>query len=229
MTPGIVLDMEQGSQEWFQVRCGIVTASRCADVCAMKKDGDERAERRDYRAEIISEILTGRPYPQFVTREMQWGIDQEPNARLEYELRQGILVDTVGFVQHGEIDRFGCSPDGFVGDDGMVQFKCPTTATHLGWILGGVVPLEHMPQLLGELSCNPERQWIDFASFDPRMPEHLQLFVRRYYRDNKLIHALERNVRHFNAEVDQVLAALPQGGQAVVISIDQVNQDEMNF
>jgi hypothetical protein len=171
------------------------------------------AERANYRSEILSEILTGVPYQPYVTREMQWGIDQEPFARAAYEYKFHVDVDLVGFVMHPEILRFGCSPDGFVGEKGMVQFKCPTTTTHIGWILAGTVPLEYVPQLLAELACNPDREWIDFCSFDPRVPEHLQLFVVRYMRDARLISMIEHEVLHFNCELDQVIAALPKAPQ----------------
>lgn len=226
--PANVIVCQQGSHEWHQARCGMPTGSRCGDVIARKQNGDERAERRDYRAEVVCEILTGQPYPRRVTWEMQWGLDHEADARIAYELTYGVMVATVGFVLHPEVDRFGASPDGLVGDDGMIQIKCPTTATHLEWWRAGTVPLEHQPQMIAEMACTG-RDWCDFVSFDPRMPEHLQLFVRRYHRDNKFIHMLEREVEHFNREVDDVLAGLPKKPQGVVISMDQVADDELNF
>jgi hypothetical protein len=221
-----IIDCEQGSALWQEVRCGLVTASRAADVIAMTKKG-EAAARRDYRTEILCEILTGVPYPQFVTKEMIWGTEQEPFAIAAYEIQTGILVERVGFIAHGEISRFGCSPDGLVGDRGLVQVKCPTTATHLSWMLAGVVPIEHIPQLLAELSCT-ERDWVDFVSFDPRLPEHLQLFVRRFDRDPKLIATLEAEVVHFNEEIDQVLASLP-GPQPAAKLLDWPHTDEETF
>lgn len=227
-----IAELEQGTEEWVMARVGKVTASRCADATATSQRG-EAAARRDYRAELISEILTGLPYPRFVTREMQWGLAQEPYARAAYELSRDVLVDTAGFVLHPDEERFrgrfGCSPDGYVGENGMVQFKCPTTATHLAWILGGRIPLEHMPQLLAELACNPEREWIEFVSFDPRMPEHLQLFVCRFFRNDNLIAVVENEVEHFNDELDSQIAALPEKPQGVVLSMDLVDDDEMQF
>lgn len=230
MTPLELVRLEQGSPEWKQARCGLVTASRCADVVAMTKKGEEKAERAHYRAELICEILTGVPYPRHVTREMQWGIDQEPDARVAYELECSVLVETCGFVVHPDIDRFGCSPDGFVGEDGMVQFKCPTTSTHLGWILGGKIPIEHGPQMLAELSCNPTRHWCDFVSYDPRMPEHLQLFVRRMERNcvEQFLEMLERNVAQFNSEIADVMMQLPGKPQLVVAAMNQM-PDELEF
>jgi YqaJ-like recombinase protein len=227
MSTPVQIDCVQGSREWLQARCGNVTASRCGDVVAMTKKG-EAAARRDYRTEIISEILTGRPYPQYVTQEMRWGIEQEPFARAAYEMQRNVLVEICGFIPHPSIDRFGASSDGLVGDDGLVQIKCPNTTTHLSWLMAGVVPIEHMPQMLAEMSCT-QRAWCDFVSYDPRLPEHLQLFVRRFERDAKLIAALEREVEHFNAEIDQVLHALPQKPQGIVLVMDRIAEDEVQF
>jgi hypothetical protein len=220
--------IEQGSEEWAEARVGMVTASRAADVIAQLKRGGEAAARAGYRAELISEILTGNPYPQYVSQDMIWGMEQEPFARAAYELERDVLVETTGFVVHPEIERFGASPDGLVGSEGLIQIKAPTTATHLNWLLAGTVPTEHCPQMLAELSCSG-RKWVDFVSYDPRLPAHLQLFIRRYDRDEKLIRALEDEVRHFNAEIDSVLAALPQKQQAVVLAMDRSSNEEVEF
>lgn len=228
MTAADLANCEQGSELWLEARCGLVTASRCGDATAMTRKGDEKAERRNYRAELICEILTGQPYPRYVSQEMQWGIDQEPFARAAYELQRDVLVETCGFVLHPDIPRFGASPDGLVGDHGLIQIKCPNTSTHLTWILAGTIPVEHMPQMLAEMACTG-RAWCDFVSYDCRLPAHLQLFVRRFARDEKLIATLEAEVVHFNAEIEGVLAALPQQPQGVVLSMDQVDPDELQF
>lgn len=220
-------DCEQGSEFWAQLRCGLVTASRASDVIAVSKNG-EAAVRRNYRAELISEILTNVPYPRFVSQEMRWGSDQEPFARAAYELQHDLLVETCGFILHPGVDRFGASPDGLVGDDGLIQIKCPNTATHLSWLMSGVIPVEHMPQMLAEMSCT-QRAWCDFCSYDPRLPEHLQLFVRRFSRDAKLIAVLEREVENFNQQIDELLAALPQKPQGLVECLDRVANDELIF
>lgn len=227
MTTLELANLEQGSPEWAQARCGIVTASRSGDVIAVTKKG-EAAARRQYREELVIERLTGLPYDVYVTREMQWGIDQEPFARAAYEMYHNLLVETCGFVMHPHIAKFGASPDGLVGEDGMLQIKCPTTRTHLGWMLGGVVPVEHCPQMMAELSCTG-RKWIDFVSFDPRLPSHLQLFGRRFERNDSLIMQLETEVVHFNAEVEDVLAALPGKPQGIVIAMDHVDPKELVF
>ena len=220
----------QGTEEWRQIRCGNATASRAADIIAMLKKGGEAANRRDYRTEIICERLTGVPYPQSAqyARAVQWGKEHEADARTAYELKMGVLVDVVGFVMHPTIERFGCSPDFLVGEDGMGQIKCPDTATHIEWIRSGTVPIEHIPQLLAELACT-KRKWIDFVSYDPRLPEHLQLFVVRYDRNEKLISQLEAEVVHFNAEVDQVIACLPAAPQPIAEVLQMPTPDELNF
>lgn len=208
MTPGNFIDCIQGSEMWAELRCGNVTASRAADVIATTKKG-EAAARRDYRTEILCERLTGKPYEHFVSKEMQWGKDQEPFARAAYEMQNGVLVETPGFVLHPTLARFGASPDGLVGDDGLIQIKCPNTTTHLGWLLAGVIPVEHCAQMLAEMACTG-RSWVDLVSYDPRLPEPYQLFIRRYKRDDNLIRALEAEVEHFNSEIDEVLKALSQ-------------------
>jgi len=232
MSAAHILDVVQGTPEWEQARCGFVTASRCSDVIAMKQRGKgEKAERADYRAEIVSERLTHQPYPQHISRvrAVEWGNAQEGFAADAYEIERGVLVDTVGFVLHPSIAWFGCSPDRFVGDVGMLQIKCPDTRTHLEWLQRGTIPVEHAPQLLSELACNPEREWVDFMSFDPRLPRHLQTFIRRYERNDKLVAMVEAEVRHFNSEVEEVLAALPQKPQGAVLLMDQPYVDELEF
>ncbi len=222
-TPGHFLDVVQGSVMWQELRCGHVTASRVGDVIATVKKG-EAAARRNYRMELIYERLTGQPHPQFVSQEMQWGLDHEAEARAAYELFKGVLVDTTGFVLHPTIERFGASPDGLVGDDGLIQIKCPTTKTHLEWLLAGTIPLEHVPQMIAEMSCTG-RDWCDFVSYDPRLPEHLQLFGRRYNRDDDVVAAVEKEVVHFNQELDQVLKALP-GPQPAAKLLEMPRDDE---
>jgi hypothetical protein len=224
-TPGNYLECVQGSELWAKLRCGVATASRAADIIATTKKG-ESAARSGYRTELICERLTEVPYPQYVSKEMLWGIEHEAEARAAYELHMEVLVDTCGFVLHSLIPMFGASPDGLVGDDGLIQIKCPTTKTHLEWLQAGTVPVEHCAQMLAEMSCTG-RDWVDFVSFDPRLPEHLQLYVKRYHRDDQLIAALEKEVEHFNAELDQVLKALPPA--PVVKLLDHADPEEMQF
>ena len=201
-----VLDFPQGSDEWLASRAGKVTASRIADVMAKIKTG-EAAARRDYRAQIVAEILTGRPQDGgFTNAEMQWGTEQEPFARSAYEVQTGVMVDQVGLVLHPSIDRAAASPDGLAGD-GLVEIKCPKTATHLQYLLDGEVPPKYEPQMLWQMAC-AERPWCDFVSFDPRLPDDLQLFVVRFKRDDERIAAMEAEVKAFLAGVDETVSKL---------------------
>jgi len=233
-TPGIIVDVEQGTDRWAALRCGKITASRAADMIATKKQTkkqaalgihEEMANRRDYRTELLVERLTGVPVEQYVSKEMLFGLAQEPFARAAYEMHEAVFVDQVGFVVHPEIPYFGCSPDGLVGDDGLIQIKVPNRTTHLAWMQSGTIPVEHVPQLLAELAVTG-RQWVDFVSFHPEFPEHLQLYIRRYQRNEKLIEALLVEVRHFNAEIEQVLKALPPGPQVIAQVLDWPKEEE---
>jgi len=201
-----ILDFPQGSVEWLQSRAGKVTASRISDVMAKIKTG-ESAARRDYKAQIIAEILTGRPQDDgYTNTAMQWGTDTEPLARVAYEAVTGVLVDQVGLVIHPTIERSGASPDGLV-DRGLVEIKCPKTATHLQYLLADTAPSQYQAQMLWQMACT-ERDWCDFVSFDPRLPENLQLKVIRFERDQKKIEEMEKEVLAFLAEADEIIEKL---------------------
>jgi putative phage-type endonuclease len=202
-----LVEVEQGSAEWLLMRVGCVTGSRMADLMAKLKRKDGEAQcRQDYKSEIICETLTGLSAPHYVSKEMEWGAENEIFARSVYEVEVG-TVETVGFALHPKIKRFGASPDGLVGTDGLVEFKCPNTSTHIEYILRGVVPAEYQWQMLAEMAC-AERQWCDFVSYDPRLPKKLQLFVRRFARDDSRIAEMEKEVGRFLGEVDAVIAIL---------------------
>lgn len=202
----MIYDCLQRTPEWMALRIGKVTGSRVADVLAEIKKG-ESAARRNYRVDLAGQTLTGLAVEKLVSKEMQWGTDQEPFARAAYEYQQNVMVSSIGFAVHPGMERFGVSPDGFVGDDGLIEIKCPTTATHLGYLLQNEVPADYQPQMLAAMACTG-RQWCDFVSFDPRMPPHLQLFVKRFERDNARITEIEGKVEAFLREVDEVLQAL---------------------
>jgi putative phage-type endonuclease len=196
-----LVEVDQQTPEWLQMRVGMVTASRVSDVITKRKRGEgELKARADYRTEVISEILTGRSAEHYVTPEMDWGTDHEPEARATYEVRLDREALPGGFAIHDNIPRFGASPDGLIGEDGLVEIKCPTTATHLEWLIAGVVPEEHKPQMDAEMAC-ANRKWCDFVSFDPRLPKKLQLFIRPYLRDDVRIAAMEAAVLTFLEEV----------------------------
>lgn len=199
-------DVIQGSAEWHALRCGRVTASRVADVIAKTKTG-WGASRANYMAELIAERLTGTVAEGFTNAAMQWGTDMEPEARAAYQFSINRRVELVGFVNHRSIFMSGASPDGYVGEDGLVEFKCPNTATHIDTLLGGAIPAKYETQMLWQMACTG-RTWCDFVSFDPRLPETMQLFVKRLSRDDERIRALEADVTDFLVEVDTKVRAL---------------------
>ena len=189
--------MQQGTDEWFAARLGKVTASRAADV--MTKKGS--AARANLSAQLVLERLTNTKGESFSSAAMQWGVDQEPFARAAYEAHSGVWVDTVGFVQHPTIERAGASPDGLVGHDGLVEIKCPNTATMIDTLLTGKVPSNYATQMQMQMACTG-RAWCDYAVFDSRMPVKAQLFVKRVQRDQKFIDDMEKEIIAFLAEVE---------------------------
>lgn len=200
--------MIQGSPEWFAARVGKVTASRISDVVARTKSGPS-ASRMNYMAELIAERLTGQPAEKFTNGAMQWGTEKEPDARAAYEFYRNETVHEIGFVLHPNIDQSGASPDGLVGVDGMLEIKCPNTATHLDTLLGKMVPSKYVNQMQWQMACaGADRQWCDFASYDPRLPEHLRLFVKRMPRDDVRIKELETEVAGFLQEIAAKLSEL---------------------
>ena len=198
--------MEQGTNEWFTIRIGKVTASRVADVIAKTKTGYS-ATRDNYMAQLVCERLTGQKGESFSNAAMQHGTDTEPLARAAYEAFQDILVDEVGFVPHPSIIMAGASPDGLVGDDGLLEIKCPNTATHIETLLNQSVPGKYNTQMQFQMACTG-RQWCDFVSFDNRLPNELQLFVKRVPRDNEFIKQMEDEVVKFLNELDIKIAQL---------------------
>lgn len=196
----------QGSAEWFGMRLGKATASKIADVVARTKSGYS-ASRANYAAHLICERLTGTPTETFSNAAMQWGTDHEPDARDAYAFLADVDVAEVAFVQHPKIAMAGASPDGLVGDDGLVEIKCPNTATHIEALRTGAVADKYVVQMLWQMACTG-RQWCDFVSFDPRMPEEMRLLVKRLYRDDVRIKQLEAEVISFLDEIDAALAEL---------------------
>lgn len=196
----------QGNQEWRAARLGKVTASRVADVVAKTKSG-YGAGRANYMGELIVERLTGAPTDSYVNAAMQWGTNTEPQARAAYEVKKGEFVDLSGFVPHPTIANSGASPDGLIGEDGLIEIKCPNTSTHIETLLGGNIPAKYMIQMQWQMACTG-RKWCDFVSFDPRMPEEMRLFVRRLERNDEWIVELEKEVSKFLEELDEKQKAL---------------------
>ena len=190
--------MEQRTEEWFAARLGKVTASRVADVLAKIKSG-ESASRKNYKMELVVQRLTNKQGESFTNAAMEWGTEQEPFARMAYEAHTGTFVKEEGFVDHPTIEGFGCSPDGIVGE-GLIEIKCPNTANHIETVLENKVPSKYIPQMQCQMACTGAK-WCDFVSFDPRVPEDLQLFVVRVERDQEYIDSMEVEVKQFLSEV----------------------------
>jgi hypothetical protein len=199
--------MDQRSAEWFAARVGKATATKIADIVAKTKSGPS-SSRKNYMAQLVLERLTGQPAESFTNTAMQWGVDQECNARDAYCKYMLCAVSEVGFVDHPTIPMSGCSPDGLVGSEGMTEFKCPNSATHIETLLGGGFADKYVKQALWQLACYPERKWNDLVSFDPRLPENMQLFIQRVPRDDAAIAELEAEVAKFLREVDETVDLL---------------------
>ena len=197
--------MQQRTEEWYNIRLGRVTASRVADVLAQTRTGPSTS-RKNYMMELMVERMTNRKQESYTNTYMQHGIDNEPIARAAYEKVIDGLVHEIGFVMHPAIPMFGCSPDGFVGDDGLCEIKCPNTAQHVDTILYGF-PSRYKAQVQAQMACT-ERLWCDFVSYDPRMPEHQQLVRIRVKRDNQYIESMEDEVEGFLGELDELVMTI---------------------
>jgi len=204
---GNYIPVVQGTGDWLQVRLGKVTASRIADVVLKQKSGKYYAAREDYKVELLMESLTGQACEHFVSPAMDFGAINEPLARTTYEFAASVEVESVGFFVHPTIERSGASPDGLVGDDGMVEIKVPNTTTHLGYLLADVVPEAYKPQMMWQMACTG-RKWCDFVSYDPRLPEEFGIFIKRFERDNGLIAAMECEVLKFIGEINEMAERL---------------------
>lgn len=197
--------IEQGSPEWLALRAGKVTASKIACVFADKKT----ATYRNYFTDLITERLTGNKTESFTNAAMQWGTETEPLARAAYEVKTGLFVEQVAFVDHPEIEMFGCSPDGLVGEDGLIEIKCPNTSTHIDYIMDDKPPTKYIGQMQCQMAVTG-RKWCDFVSFDPRLPDGLQLFVVRLERDDEYIAKMQEQVKKFLTDVNSAVSGLKE-------------------
>ena len=192
--------LKQGSPEWLAARVGIVTASRISDVMAKTKSGPS-ASRAGYMGELIAERLTGQSAASdYYNADMQRGNELEPAARFAYECVTGQVVEEVGLVMHPTM-KAGASPDGMVGADGLIEIKCPRTHVHIEYLLANKAPAKYLPQMAWQCICTG-RAWCDFASYDPKMPEHLQLLIVRYTPDFGYLQELQSEVAAFIEELD---------------------------
>lgn len=198
--------VEQGTPEWFAARLGNVTASRVADVIAKTKSGYS-ASRENYMAQLICERMTNTVAESYTNAAMQWGTETEPLARAAYESFADVLVDEVGYIAHPTIERAGASPDGLIGVFGLLEIKCPNTATHIDTLISEQVPNKYITQMQWQMSCTG-RTWADFVSFDPRLPSGLQMFVKRVEFDAEYVAMLKEEVIKFLAELDAKISKL---------------------
>lgn len=199
--------MEQGSPEWFAARLGKVTASRISDVMAKGRGSSPSVTRQKYMAQLAVERLTGLVAESFSSSAMDWGTETEPQARASYTMATGNVVEQVGAVEHPEIPMSAASPDGLVGDTGLVEIKCPETHNHVVTLLGGSISGVYVKQMQWQMACT-KRDWCDFVSFDPRMPDEMRLSIQRVDRDNTFIAEMEAEVVAFLQEVNQMVIDL---------------------
>ncbi|CAB4140114.1 COG5377 Phage-related protein, predicted endonuclease [uncultured Caudovirales phage] len=199
--------LEQGTDEWKAARLGHVSASNVAAVMSKTKDGGESATRRTYKIKLVAERMTGLAQETYKNAAMEWGNEQEPFARMAYEASQNVLVAKTGFWKHPTKEWIGVSPDGLVGDDGLIEIKCPNTTTHLEYLWDEVVPTEYRKQIQMQLWVTG-RQWCDFVSYDPRLPQKNQLFIKRCERDEDLIFAMAVEVEKFLDEIQAIIDKL---------------------
>lgn len=194
----------QRNEDWHADRCGKVTASRVKDINAKPKVGKAH---NALTLTILTERLTGVQEESFTNSAMQWGIDQEIHAITAYENETGNFVIGTGLVNHPAIKWSGASPDGLVDQDGQLEVKCPNSQTHLNTILTKEVPNEYIPQITWQLACT-RRKWCDFVSYDPRLPEYLQLIIIRVFAEELDIAGVEQSVIKFNTKIDQIIFEL---------------------
>lgn len=203
----MIIPCVQNSAEWLQIRTGLQTASRVKDVMARGVKGQPLQKRDDYLWELVCERRSGRAAEHYVTPAMDHGSAFEKEAREAYYVETGNEVEQVGIAIHPKIDFLAASPDGLVGADGMVEFKCPTMRKHYQWRDAGVVPEEHKAQCYVQMACW-ERKWVDFVSYHPDVPEGEQLFIVRLPWDEKEIARIEFAVIEFEGEIRETMARL---------------------
>ena len=199
--------IEQGTPEWHQMRLGKVSASRMAELLAKTKTGAFAASRAKYMAQLLCERMTCEPTEFFTSQAMQRGTEIEPVARAAYEAENLTSVEQIAWVEHPTIPMAGCSPDGFVGEHGLIEIKCKEIHNHLDSILNDKIDPDHQAQMMWQMCCTG-RQWCDYVCFDDRAPEGLQLFVKRLHRDEEKIKQMEDEVRAFLKDLENMIQKL---------------------
>lgn len=196
--------LEQGSPEWRMARLGHISGSNISDVMSKGKG----ITRKNLMMKLLSERITNAPSESWSSPAMEWGVEQEPFARMEYEVSRETFVEKTGFWKHPTIKWLGASPDGLVGKDGLVEIKCPNTTTHLEYLFNDEVPSAYYNQIQCQLWVT-DREWCDFISYDPRIcKESKRLFVKRLYRSNDTIKDMEVAVTEFLDELEKLIIRL---------------------
>ena len=198
--------IEQGSTAWKMERLGHITASRIADVLAIVKTGEAKG-REKYRWELVTQRITNEITEGYTNEAMAWGTATEPQARIVYEMKNEVFVEQVGFIKHPALEWVGASPDGLVEAAGLIEIKCPNTDTHLQTMLADKAPNKYVPQMQMQMWVT-NREWCDFVSYDPRLPDDLSYFCKRVNRDNDFIAKMEVEVKKFLEEVAYTLTVL---------------------
>lgn len=206
MTSSDTQHIEQGTPEWLMARLGKITASKVAEVLAVTKNGPSE-RRTKYLWQLVSERLTGDFTRTYTNDAMLWGIENEPIAREFYEALNDVKVEQVGLYIHPRFDFAAASPDGLVGDDGLIEIKCLTTVNHIRAIYDNQPPKDYLPQVHWQMACTG-RQWCDLTLFDPRVPLEMQLHTFRIERDDEEIEKMEDHVLTFNGEIEGIIAKL---------------------
>lgn len=199
--------MDQRTDDWKKARCGLVGCSRLGDILASGRGGQPSATRKNYMAELLCEQLTGVPAEHFTSSSMQWGIDTEPMARAAYEATRGVFISETGGKMHGVISGWWGSPDGLIDNDGGIEIKCPNTATHIDTLLYGKINSDYIYQMAGYVEIFG-REWWDFVSYDPRLPEKYAMYVRRFTKAELPIQEVKDGVIKFIEELNALKISL---------------------
>jgi hypothetical protein len=201
-------EFEQGTEEWTAYKMGRISGSRLQDILAEPKTkGQRSASWRNYMAELCVERLTGKSSTHFTSKAMDYGTETEPLARMEYEARNLVNVEQVGFIDHPTIPMCGVSPDGLIGLDGGFESKCPNTATHIDRLFGEGLESRYFAQVQWGMECSG-RHWWDFVSFDPDLPENCQFYCKRIMRDEPFLINARTKVIEFQAELEAMIEKL---------------------
>lgn len=198
MEPKIHL-CKQRSEAWFDIKRGKISAGGVKFILR-DKTGKYKASRADLMMQLLCERLTGVTEPTYESPDMKWGNEKELGARSAYEAKTGQWVTEVGFIEHPTIKNFGMSPDGLVGDDGLIEIKCPKTKNYLLY-LDGLIPKDYKTQMTTQMVCS-KRKWCDFVGYDPRLPDELSLSIHRYEYDEAFAKEITMEVTGFLAELD---------------------------